>query len=343
MKRSVEHGIPRRYVVHRRSLGKTLLAMATFTSLGPSDGSLIAERHSLGACLRITPIPAGTVNSNYFLETTSGRVFVRLYEQQEVDGVAYEWALLDHLASRRVPLPRRIVGPNPGELRVAGRPVAVFEAVTGDDLCQALVTEGRVRQVGAALARASFASRDFPIRREGRFTFADIERLLAVASDAGRPELAAPIARLRHLHAELSASAPELPRGVVHGDLFRDNVLWQNDVLVALLDWESASDGVLIYDLAVTLLAWCCGSAFDWSLARALVAGYQSERTIDEREWEGLHWALRVGCLRFATTRLVDVYLKDRYPPGYKSYERFLLRLDAVEQHTPASLAALLK
>jgi homoserine kinase type II len=130
---------------------------------------------------------------------------------------------------------------------------------------------------------------------------------------------------------------------VVHGDLFRDNVLWAGDDLVALLDWESASDGISIYDLAVTLLAWCCGSALDWSLARALVHGYQTERAIDEREWEGLHWTLRVGCLRFATTRLVDVYLKDRYPPGYKSYERFLLRLDAIEAHTPASLASLLR
>ena len=258
--------------------------MATFTPLGPADGSLIAERHGLGACLTVTPIPAGTVNSNYFLETTSGRVFVRLYEQQEVEGVAYEWALLDHLAQRGVPLPRRIAGPEPGALRVGGRPVAVFEAVIGDDLCQALVTEERVRQVGAALARASFASRDFTIRREGRFTFADIERLLVIAGDAQRAELDAPIARLRALHAELAQSAPDLPRGVVHGDLFRDNVLWQGDTLVALLDWESASDGALIYDLAVTLLAWCCGGALDWSLACALVHGYQSERPIDERE-----------------------------------------------------------
>jgi homoserine kinase type II len=220
--------------------------------------------------------------------------------------------------------------------------VAVFTLVKGEDLCQARVTVERVHAVGAALARASKAGEDFPIRRAGRFTLADLVKLHDKVAAAGRAELNAPLARLRALHAELSAAAPALPQGVVHGDLFRDNVLWQGEQLVALLDWESASDGVVIYDLAVTLLAWCCGDALDWTLARALVDGYQSERQIHAEEWQGLHWALRVGCLRFASTRLIDVYLKGTYPPGYKSYTRFLQRLDAIEAHTPSSLASLL-
>jgi len=316
--------------------------MATFTHLSPEDGERIAQLHGLGHAHAVVPVAAGTVNSNYFLETERGRVFVRLYEQQEVDGVAYEWALLDHLTTSGVPVPTRVRGPAPGELRVGGRPVAVFEAVVGEDLCQKQVTPARLEAVGLALAQASRAGESFAIRREGRFTFADIARLLAQASAAGRPELSAPIARLSALHAELTAAAPDLPRGVVHGDLFRDNVLWQGERLVSLLDWESASDGIVLYDLAVTLLAWCCGDTLDWTLARALVAGYQRARPIEPVEWKSLSWALRVGCLRFATTRLIDVYLKGTYPPGYKSYERFLLRLDAVEAHTPDALEALL-
>lgn len=317
--------------------------MASFTPLAHDDGVRIASAHGLGSLRAVVPIAAGTVNSNYFLDTDRGRVFVRLYEQQDVDGVAYEWQLLAHLGARGVPLPRRIEGPGPGALRVGGRPVAVFEAVQGEDLCQARVTPERTRKVGAALARASLAGADFGVRREGRFTFDDIVRLLDLASAAGRSELHAPIARLRALHAELTASAPALPRGVVHGDLFRDNVLWQGEQVVALLDWESASDGIVIYDLAVTMLAWCCGDALDWALARAMVEGYGSVRAITDAEWQGLSWALRVGCLRFASTRLVDVYLRDAYPPTYKSFARFLLRLDAVEAHTPAALVALLR
>jgi homoserine kinase type II len=151
------------------------------------------------------------------------------------------------------------------------------------------------------------------------------------------------VARLQSLHAELTrALAGELaalPRGVIHGDLFRDNVLWQGDRIVALLDWESASDGMLVYDLAVTLLAWCCGDSFDFTLARALVAGYRELRELSPLEWTGLWWTMRLGCLRFATTRIIDVFLKGGYPAGYKDFRRFLMRLDIVESLSPDGLA----
>jgi homoserine kinase type II len=290
----------------------------------------------------VVPVPAGTVNSNYFLDTDRGRVFVRLYEQQDTDGVAYEWSLLDHLSSHGVSVPERVHGPGPGELRVGGRPVAVFRLVSGRDLCQALVTESRTHAVGAALARASRAGEDFPIVRKGRFGLPDVARLLGSASQAGRLELVAPIARLQALHAELGEKLPSLPSGVVHGDLFRDNVLWQDDRIVALLDWESASDGSIIYDLAVTMLAWCCGDTLDWNLARSMVAGYRSERELKPQEWEGLWWSMRFACLRFATTRISDVFLKGSYPAGYKDFRRFLQRLDVVEQYAAQDMRSLL-
>jgi homoserine kinase type II len=303
----------------------------------------LAEAHGLGNCLSVQPIPAGTVNSNYFLDTDSGRVFVRIYEQQDTDGVAYEWQLLDHLIERGVPVPPRVHGPGPGEVRVGGKPVALFRAVSGEDLCQARVTPERCKAVGTALARASRAGQDFPVIREGRFKLSDVSRLLAQASAAARPEIASELAQLKALNAELDANIPKgLGRGVVHGDLFRDNVLWQGQELVALLDWESASDGIVIYDLAVTLLAWCCGDTFDFTLARAMVDGYRSERDIPANEWVGLWWMMRLGCLRFATTRITDVYLRGTYPEGYKSFRRFLLRLACVEAHTPEQLAGLL-
>jgi homoserine kinase type II len=164
--------------------------------------------------------------------------------------------------------------------------------------------------------------------------------LLQQASEAQRPELDEVLTRLKALTAKLVRDTPaDLPRGVVHGDLFRDNVLWQGDQLVALLDWESASHGILAYDVAVTVLAWCCGSDLDWELARAMVTGYRSERELAPREWTGLWWMMRTACLRFATTRIIDVFLRGSYPAGYKDFRRFLMRLDAVEALTPESLA----
>jgi homoserine kinase type II len=200
--------------------------------------------------------------------------------------------------------------------------------------------------VGAALARAHVAGASFPVVREGRFRLEDVARLLAVAGSAQRPELAQPVARLQALHGELEVALngplASLPRGVIHGDLFRDNVLWQGAEIAALLDWESASDGVIVYDLAVTLLAWCCGDKLDWQLASAMVHGYLSQRSLSDLEWTGLWWTMRLACLRFATTRVIDVYLKGTYPPGYKDFRRFLQRLDMVEALTPEQLAAVL-
>ena len=317
--------------------------MATFTPLTVQDGTRLAYAHGLGNCLSVHPISAGTVNSNYFLDTDSGRVFVRIYEQQETDGVAYEWQLLDHLTARGVPVPPRVHGPGPGEVRVGGKPVALFRAVSGEDLCQARVTAAHCHAVGVALARASRAGEDFPVIREGRFKLSDVSRLLDQATSAGRTEISHELGQLKALHAELEADLPkDLARGVVHGDLFRDNVLWQGRDLVALLDWESASDGIVIYDLAVTMLAWCCGDTFDFALARAMVDGYRSERSLQAHEWTGLWWMMRLGCLRFATTRITDVYLRGTYPEGYKSFRRFLLRLACVEAHSPEQLAELL-
>ncbi len=313
--------------------------MATFTVLDEAQGQQIAATHGLGKCHAVIPIAAGTVNSNYFLETDAGRVFVRVYEQQDVEGVTYEWALLAHLAAKGVALPPLIEGPGPGELRIAGKPIAVFRAISGHDLCQAQVTRARARKVGTQLARAAHAGSSFGIIREGRFELADVRDLLERAKQSGRSELTGVLARLRALADELDEQLPTmLPRGVVHGDLFRDNVLWENDEVVALLDWESASDGILIYDVAVTLLAWCCGDRFDFGLARALVEGYVAERALSAPEQRALWWHMRMACLRFATTRITDVYLRGSSDPGYKDYRRFLMRLDALEAETPESL-----
>jgi homoserine kinase type II len=317
--------------------------MATFTHLSLSDAQRLAAAHALPAVEAVVPVSAGTVNSNYFLETSRGRFFVRLYEQQDVEGVAYEWSLLSHLGAQGVTIPARVSGPAPGEVRVLGRPVAVFAEVKGEDLCQARVDAARVSRVGSALGEAHRAGLNFGTVREGRFRLEDVARLLEQAEAAGRSELSAPIARLRTVHAEVSAalSGPlaELPRGVIHGDLFRDNVLWQGSEIVALLDWESASHGVLAYDLAVTLLAWCCGDQLDFGLGRALVDGYRAQRELSALEWQGLWWTMRLGCLRFATTRMIDVYLKGTYPAGYKDFRRFLQRLDVVEVLSSAQLA----
>jgi len=121
-------------------------------------------------------------------------------------------------------------------------------------------------------------------------------------------------------------------QGLVHGDLFRDNVLWQGDTIVALLDFESATWGPFGYDLLVCLLAWCYREGFVLETARALMEGYLERRALSVVEREQLLVQGGLACLRFATTRITDFALRaaEGQPP-LRDYQRFLARLSELE------------
>ena len=306
--------------------------MAVFTSISEEDAREVARAHGLPPPASVEPIPAGSVNSNFFLVSGNRRWFLRIYEEQGPDGVAYEWALLDHLTARGLPVPRRVAGPPPGDLRVADRPVAVFEVIGGTMSCQAGVTPARAAAVGAILAQTHRVTADFAVRRRGRFTLEDIARRLESPEVRERPELAPAVAAATEALEEVQTTwPPDLALGVVHGDLFRDNVHWEGDRIVALIDWESASDGALVYDLAVTLLAWCWADDLDWDLARALIRGYTDVRPPSPEERAALRLACMAAATRFTATRITDYYLRDGIGERViKDYRRFLRRLEAI-------------
>ena len=314
--------------------------MAVFTPLSPAEAALVARAHGLGAVSAITPIPAGRVNSNFFLDTDAGRRFMRIYEEQEADGVAYEWALLDHLGEAGLPVPARVAGPAPGAVRVAGKPVALFELVGGEMSCQAGVSKARARALGGFLARCHAAAAGFGWRRRSRFDLGRVAERLAGVPREG--ELEPVVGRLGAVLAEVREGWPVgLPRGPVHGDLFRDNVHWEGDAIVAAIDWESAADGLFAYDLAVTILAWCFGDAFEWGLAAALVDGYEAIRPLEAREAAELRRMLLAAAARFTVTRITDFHLREGVGERvHKDYRRFLARLEALAAHDAAALAA---
>lgn len=315
--------------------------MAVFTSLSPEEASRITNAHGLGPCLHITPVSAGSVNSNFFLVSEGGRHFLRIYEEQGTDGVAYEWQLLDFLGAAGVAVPKRVTGTLPGEISVAGKPTALFEVVTGQDICGGMFDVTRAHQVGATLAAIHQAGRAFPVRRESRFRRDTVLTRLDYAASQERPELVEPIAALRDICAEVEASYPsELPRGVIHGDMFRDNVFWQGDRVSAVIDWESASDGDLLYDLCVVFLAWCYGDDFRWPEARALFAGYTATRPLEPSEVAALRTLCLAGAARFSTTRILDFHLRSGGVGErvMKDYRRFLARARTLAALTNAEL-----
>ena len=315
--------------------------MAVLTALPSADASRVAAAHGLPSVTAVVPIAAGSVNSNFFLDLDDGRrVFMRIYEEQETDGVAFEWAILRHLAGK-VPLPARIEGPAPGAVRVAGKPVALFELAEGEMSCQGAVTASRARAVGDLLARVHLAGADLGWRRTSRFN----RRTLAVRMGRipRRTELIPVCNRLEAGFAELDVP-PALPRGLTHGDLFRDNVLWKGEELSAAIDWESAAWDVLAYDLAVGLMAWCVGDDLDWGLAQAMVGGYEAVRPLSALEATSLRDLCRAAALRFTVTRITDFHLRAEDAVGvHKDFRRMLMRLDRVEALDPEAFVTKLR
>ncbi|MGE3633597.1 MAG: homoserine kinase [Sandaracinaceae bacterium] len=304
--------------------------MAVYTELGRPDAERLTRAHGLGAIVRVEPIPAGSVNSNFVLHAERGSAFARIYEEQDVDGVAYEWALLDHLGASGVPVPARIDGPEPGALRVSGKPTALFEVLGGDEICQSRVRAVHTRRVGELLARTHEAGRSFLIRRRGRFEPADLRARLRSVTSLARPELEGACA---HLDAELAAMERAPPPihapTVIHGDLFRDNVRWDGDRPLAILDWESASDGDPVYDVAVAILAWCYGDGYEPALVAAMLEGYES---VARLEISRLPRMLRAAATRFTITRITDYHLREGATQAKKDWRRFYARLLEVDR-----------
>ena len=284
---------------------------------------------------RIEALTAGSVNSNFRLTDATGKIyFARLYEEQDHAGAAREHALVAALDDAGVPVVRALRAKSGESLAdFGGKAFAVFPWVDGEILCQGRVTPVACRKLGAALARVHLSSSRAPALPEGRFRIPDLRERLKRVSAAGRTTLLPAVReigeRLDHYEA---TRAKALEIGICHGDLFRDNVLWQGGEVSALLDFESACAQNFAYDLGVTALAWCYGSAFQLELVQALFDGYRAVRAVPTAEVAALRSEAAIGCLRFASTRLTDFSLRvaDGATP-VRDYRRFLERLRALE------------
>lgn len=312
--------------------------MALFRSLTAGDVREILALYGL-TYVGHQPIAVGTVNTNLRVETSDGLRFLRINEGKALDDVAREAAIVAHVAARGVPTPPPI-GTLKGEPFApwSGQLVSLFPWRPGRTLPRAEVQPVHAAAAGAALARLHLAGESFPDRRPGRYEPDEIDRRLARISSLAPsdPALADAVALLGPELRELArARHPDLPTGLIHGDLFLDNVLYEGDELAALLDFEQASWGRLAYDLAVTALAFAFGrDDFRPEMVRALLAGYAGLRPFAPAEREGFGAELRFVACRFAVTRITDVHLKRTAgaAPG-KDFRRYLLRLDRVKQH----------
>jgi homoserine kinase type II len=305
--------------------------MAVLTPMTDDDARELLTFYGVGPPSAVAGLTAGSVNSNFAIDVEGRRLFLRVYEERDRRGAVSETAMVERLASAGVPTPaplRRLDGGLVSDMR--GKPAALFPWRPGTMRCQASVTADDASQLGEALARVHVAGAA-EVRDESRFRYEDLVARLDRIAASGDPRFAPTAPALRDALASAHAARDRaLPRGLVHGDLFRDNVLWEGPRLEALLDFESASDGTFAYDFMVTVLAWCVGDDLDVELARALRGGYERVRPLEPRERQALASEGAFAALRFAVTRVTDFAM--RAPAGgpapAKDWRRFMMRFD---------------
>jgi homoserine kinase type II len=320
--------------------------MAVLTPVSRDDAHSLTMAYGLGDLESIEGIAAGSVNSNFAVWVGGRRLFLRLYEEQGIEGARRETAMLERLAAAGVPTPAPLRRADGGLVSVIhAKPAALFPWRAGAIRCQASVRPEDARRVGEALARVHLAGAAETCEA-GRFGHADLLRRLDVIAASHRAEFAVQAERLRaELEAAHRARDVSLPRGLTHGDLFRDNVLWEGTEaagrIAALLDFESASNDTYAYDLMVTVLSWCVGDDLDARLAAPLRSGYEAVRPLTSAERRGL-WAEGLfACLRFTITRITDYALRPATaePRVVKDWRRFLMRFERLKTLGPGGLA----
>ncbi len=283
--------------------------MAVYTEIGDDELAAFVAQYDIGRVLSCKGIAEGVENSNYLLQTERGSFILTLYEKRvrEAD-LPFFLGLMDHLASRHIPCPTPVHGLDGRALRrLAGRPAAIVCFLNGVWIRRPQAEH--CAQVGRALAEMHLAGADFAMTRANDLALGGWERLLnaclakahTVKPDLG-PDLAAELAALKQ------AWPSNLASGIIHADLFPDNVFFVGNNFSGLIDFYFACDDFLAYDVAICLNAWCFENdgAFNVTKARALLQSYGKVRPLSAEEVRFLPVLARGAALRFLLTRLYD-------------------------------------
>ncbi|MFP8777556.1 homoserine kinase [Hydrogenophaga sp. RWCD_12] len=295
--------------------------MAVYTEVPQDEAAALLRALNLGELTALRGIHGGIENTNYFATTVLDGVetehVLTVFERLGFEQLPYYLRLMKHLATRGIPVPEPAADAK-GELlhKLQGKPAAVVNKLHGrSELAPAVA---HCTAVGAMLARMHLAGRDFELQQpnlRGLPWWNETTPVVLPHLDADQSALLkAELAFQNHV-----ASLPAykaLPRGPVHADLFRDNVMFDGETLCGFFDFYFAGNDSFLFDLAVTLNDWCifhgdlgADGMHDEARAQAMLAAYQSVRPLSAAERQLLPAMLRAGALRFWLSRLWDWYL----------------------------------
>lgn len=280
--------------------------MAVYTSINKSELKDWLKNFSIGTLKNFKGISSGVTNTNYFLETDTTKLILTIFEENKLEELPFYLDLMRFLASKNFPCPLPVINNNNEYLTLIKDKPAVLvsfllgaekESITEDDCCS----------VGEALARLHTSAKDFSGKKKNSRNidwistkFNELKKRLS-SSDQTIIE--------QEIDYQKNCLTDGLPSGIIHGDLFRDNVFFHQEKLSAFIDFYYACNDHLILDIAITINDWCSNS--DGSLKKEkfdlFLNGYQSIRMLQSSELKYLNNALRLAALRFWLSRL-DAY-----------------------------------
>jgi homoserine kinase type II len=307
--------------------------MAVYTEVSDEDLEAFVAQYELGDVVAYKGIAEGVENSNYLLQTERGTYILTIYEKRVArDDLPFFLGLMDHLAAQGFVCPVPIHGKDGKALReLCGRPAAVVSFLKG--MWPRRIAPRHCALLGDAMARLHLAGLTFKMRRRNALGVHGWHPLYDACKDRAhevRPGLSVELgAELDFLEANWPKSLPE---GVIHADLFPDNIFFLGNELSGVIDFYFACTDFLIYDLAICLNAWCFENdgSFNVTKARLMLSNYRKRRPLSTEEMSALPVLARGSALRFLLTRLYDwlnhpagAFVKPKDPIEYLQKLRF--------------------
>jgi homoserine kinase type II len=283
--------------------------MAVYTPVTDEDLAQFLTAYDIGELTSFSGIAEGVENSNFLVRTTGGTYILTLYEKRvNPDELPFFINLMDHLASKGMSCPRPVPGRDGKTLRsLNDRPAAVVTFLDG--VWRRRIQPSCCHALGGAMAEMHLAGLDFGMRRDNNLSVSAWRPLLESCDMRAEPIYHGLYNELQTEVAFLEKEWPaDLPSGVIHADLFPDNVFFLGDRVSGIIDFYFACTDLLVYDLAICLNAWCFENdgSFNVTKAMQLIAGYQTRRELSVDERHALPILARGSALRFMLTRLYD-------------------------------------
>jgi homoserine kinase type II len=287
--------------------------MAVYTEVPQDEARALMDKLQLGELRELRGIQGGIENTNYFATTERGEYVLTLFERLSFEQLPFYLYLMKHLAQRGIPVPDPAADPSGDILHtVCGKPAAVVDKLRGKS--ELAPTADHCAAVGDMLARMHLAGRDFgrsqPNLRGLAWWNDTVPVVLPHVDQAQAALLRSELAFQNHVAAGSACAA--LPRGPIHADLFRDNVMFEDGQLTGFFDFYFAGVDSWLFDVAVCLNDWCVdleSGAHDAPRAAAFLKAYGARRPLAAAERQLLPAMLRAGALRFWISRLWDFHL----------------------------------